>query len=426
MPKASKMMSYNRFCQIKKYLHYCDEEIAVNDRKHPDYDKLYKIRFLLDNLSPKFAAEYIPDQDVSVDECMIPFRGRWSGKCYDKSKPIRWGVKTWMLCCGTTGYAYNLDVYCGRDQDFDDLSTVNNSAAIVIKLCQSLWGKGYHVLTDRFYTSPNLLHWLRQLGLSGTGTCMTNRKGFPKAIVKSAPEARRLDQGDSEWLQCQTTGITATRWTDKKPIYFVSNLAAPRSSTELTVTRHNKKGDSLDVPAPPCVVLYNKFMGGVDLNDKMARLDRSRKSYKWYTRIDRKCVTWSLYNAYVLYKHGLRKPMEYRDFMLNVLTALVGEDPVKRSVSTPRPATANPDIRFNRDILHCPTWPENGSTNHRCEVCEKRYKLDVKQNPNIPYKDRKYKSVKTSVYCDQCSVYLCVKRGSTCFADYHNKVQYWR
>ena len=91
----------------------------------------------------------------------------------------------------------------------------------------------------------------------------------------------------------------------------------------------------------------------------------------------------------------------------DVLTALIGEDPVRLSVSTPRPATANPDIRFNRDILHCPTWPENGSTNHRCEVCEKRYKLDVKQNPNIPYKDRKYKSVKTSVYCDHAA-FTCV------------------
>jgi hypothetical protein len=161
-------MSYRRYNQIKKYLHYCNEASAETDRRHPEYDKLYKIRFLLDELKVKFTTEFSPNQDISVDECMIPFRGRWSGRCYDSSKPIKWGVKVWMACCATTGYAYNLDVYSGRDRDFDVLSTVGNSAAVVLKLVQRLWGKGYHIYTDRYYTSPYLLDWLRRLDLSGT------------------------------------------------------------------------------------------------------------------------------------------------------------------------------------------------------------------------------------------------------------------
>ena len=161
MPRASEVMSYNRYNQIKRYLHYCDDTTSITDRQDPNYDRLYKIRFLLDSLKAKFSSLYSPNEDVSVDECMIPYRGRWSGKCYDSSKPIKWGVKVWMACDATNGYLFNFDVYSGRDSDFEVLSTVNNSSAVVLKLIQSLWGKGYHVYCDRYYTSLQLLHCLK-------------------------------------------------------------------------------------------------------------------------------------------------------------------------------------------------------------------------------------------------------------------------
>ena len=39
-----------------------------------------------------------------------------------------------------------------------------------------------------------------------------------------------------------------------------------------------------------------------DMNNKMAKIDKSRKSHKRYTCIDRKCVHRFLFNAYALYK----------------------------------------------------------------------------------------------------------------------------
>lgn len=146
------------------------------------------------------------------------------------------------------------------------------------------------------------MHWLRRLDMSGTGTCMTNRQCYPKDLIKTKAEARRLEQGQSEWLQCHNTGMVATRWMDKKPIYFMSNGYRCESQPPVTVVRHNKQGEELVVPATPTVVAYNKHIGEVDLNDKMGRVDKSRKSYKWYTRVDRKCMHWALYNAYVLYR----------------------------------------------------------------------------------------------------------------------------
>lgn len=164
-------------------------------------------------------------------------------------------------------------------------------------------------------------------------------------------------------------------------------------------------------------------MGGVDLNDKMAKLDKSRKSYKWYTRLDRKCFQWALYNAYVIYKCQVVNPVEFRKFALEVFTDILDR---KSFLRKQNPKTMPDELRFSRDELHCPVWPADGSTNHRCVVCEKKFQLERDSKPGQHYSQLMHKSVKTSVHCSVCSVYLCVKRGSTCFADYHSKVQFWR
>ena len=307
------------------------------------------------------------------------------------------------------------------------LSTMKVSAAVVLKLLQKLWTHGHHIYTDRYYTSPYLLYWLHKVDLLCTGTCMTNRIGFPRDIVKSGRDARNLAQGSYEWKQCQNTGFIATRWTDKKPIYFLTSGLVAETSEPLAVERRNKEGQKLIVAATPSVVMYNKHMGGVDHNDKMARLDKSRKAYKWYSRLDRKCIQWSLYNAYVLFKTGndLPKVPEFRTFVLDALTGLIGDNRFRRN-ATATSSTQPQEIRFKTNQHHMPVITEDASTNTRCVVCEKKYAMEKAANPGKPYRELANKSVKSAVMCDVCNVYLCVKRGSTCWRAYHTKVQYWR
>ena len=69
----------------------------------PMHDKLYKVHFLADHPGKRFAEEFTPHQQVAVDECMIPFRGRLSFKQYHKDKPTKWGIKVWILADSQTG-----------------------------------------------------------------------------------------------------------------------------------------------------------------------------------------------------------------------------------------------------------------------------------------------------------------------------------
>ena len=82
--------------QITKFLHYCDENVSARD--DPMLDKLYEVRLLTEHLGKHFAEE-----KVAVDECMTPFRGRLSFRQYHKDKPIKWGIKVWILADSETG-----------------------------------------------------------------------------------------------------------------------------------------------------------------------------------------------------------------------------------------------------------------------------------------------------------------------------------
>ena len=61
------------FQQIFRFLHLADSALQI-PRGEPGYDKLYKVRKLLDILTEKFKPNYTPSEYVTIDE-MIPFKG---------------------------------------------------------------------------------------------------------------------------------------------------------------------------------------------------------------------------------------------------------------------------------------------------------------------------------------------------------------
>ena len=100
----------DRFLAIWKFLHVCDEESTETDKT----DKLYKVRPILNSIVPMFQNNYSLQQDISLDDGMIPSKNRLSIKQYIQSKPVKWGIKAFLLCESATGYIYNVEIYTGR------------------------------------------------------------------------------------------------------------------------------------------------------------------------------------------------------------------------------------------------------------------------------------------------------------------------
>lgn len=260
--RISDVISKDRFMQIKRYLNFSN---AVEQQN----DKLHKVRYMLDKIRNSFKSEYIPHEEISVDESMVPFKGRLSFKQYMKDKPCKFGIKFWMLADATSAYCWNFDLYVGK-YGTEINRTFGLSAHVVIDLLRGLENKGHCVFTDNFYTSPTLAHYLTTIGTCLCGTIRPNRRGFPKDLVKSKSEARKLPRGFYDWRQCDD--MIATCWKDKKMVYFLSTCHVPEKKN-LTVNRHNKDGTVAEFPDIPSGAAYSKYMGAVDRNDQATKLN---------------------------------------------------------------------------------------------------------------------------------------------------------
>ena len=94
-PGFAKIMSRDHFLAIWTMLHCVNEDDCTLDKS----DKIYKNRPILDTLIKKFQDHYVPEQEMSLGEGMIPCKKKaLSIKQYIKTKPVKWGLKSFILC----------------------------------------------------------------------------------------------------------------------------------------------------------------------------------------------------------------------------------------------------------------------------------------------------------------------------------------
>ena len=82
-------MSRNRFEQIWWCLHFNNNELLQQST-----NRLFKIQPLLDIFLERFQTIYKPNQQLSLDEAMIPWRGRLRIRTYNPEKLY----KVWLTC----------------------------------------------------------------------------------------------------------------------------------------------------------------------------------------------------------------------------------------------------------------------------------------------------------------------------------------
>jgi len=423
-PGFPKVFTRDRFLAIWSFLHCVDENGNDLDKS----DKIYKTRPVLQKVLQNFYHYYVPQCELSLDEGMIPTKNKLGFKQYIKDKPIKWGIKTFILCESSSGYIVNAEVYTGKvDDDPSYIRNLGVTGSLVVRLCKPFEGQYHCVFTDRFYTSVTLAEYLLDNHATVmVGTALTNRKLFPASLVK-----KKMDRGTSEML---FNGKVATVvWCDKKPIYFVATKYV--SDDLQSVLRYNpQEHKRVPVPCPSVVKAYNEFMGGTDKNDQLTKLHRCRRHYKWPRRLVVKFFVWSLYNAYVLqnHYHPHRQPgkrdVTFHAFVSDVCHALVGafrraQEPMSRQSSQIDEARL---VNAGSVPQHLPERPANATTNNRCVVCSQKYNQARRTSAGAKNSDWP-KRTKTVYWCKSCQVFLCIGTGTdNCFEAYHTKVQFWR
>ena len=126
------------------------------------YDKLGKVRGIVDAIKSQFLGIYNPHKENSIDEAMVPFKGRSSLKQYMPKKPIKRGFKVCMRADAINGYVSDLSVYTGKTRDAPERDLGGN---VVRTLTTNLVNKGYHIYFDNYFSSVSLLISLLKVGL---------------------------------------------------------------------------------------------------------------------------------------------------------------------------------------------------------------------------------------------------------------------
>lgn len=382
-----------------------------------------KVRNVVAYLDRKFRQYFVPQKKVSVDESTVGFKGRVLFKVYNKDKPIKWGIKVFVLSDSKSGYICAMEPYFGKSTtDRMERQDLGSTSRVVIHLVNKLkqsYGEveGFHVFTDRFYTNLDLAKALNEMKVHLTGTIMLNRKGLPEEIRPTRKSSKiskkrrepaeppkpklKLKKGQMKTFRDDKINCSVTLWKDTNLVSMLSTLYA--DNTTNTITRVKKGGAVESVIKPTVVCKYNQYMGGVDIADQyISSYAFSRKSLKWWRKVFFWLLETAVVNAFILFKIKHKKPkLRQRQFRKVLVKELVGD--VRNTNKRGRPSNFDEDDRLNGK-LHLP-YPLDGGKSKDCAVCSDRR----------AGKDRK----RTKFYCKTCSTNPGLHMGQ-CFEKYHS------
>jgi hypothetical protein len=143
---------------------------------------------------------------------------------------------------------------------------------LVMNLMRGFFEKGYNLYCDNYYTSPQLLWDLFQLGVNATGTFRSNRRGIPEFgnfvitltyIPQEIKTKSLTNRGD---LAIMNNGpMECIKFLDGKPVHMLSTV----HESDMSATHRRDKDTNEIIMKPSMVVNYNKYVGGVDRSDQM-------------------------------------------------------------------------------------------------------------------------------------------------------------
>lgn len=377
-PRA--VMSRNRFELLLQMIHFSKDD--DNNKS----DRLHRVQHLLDTLNDNFKKNFIPGQDICVDESMVPFRGRLLFRQYNKQKRHKYGIKLFKLCT-LPGYTFKINIYAGKQNEEINVTPQN----VVMNLCQDLLNKGYSLYTDNWYTSVPLARELLKNETHLIGTLRKNRRHFPKVVVSTKLKKGQFIAKESE------DGITVLRWKDKRDVLV---LSTKHSTRFVSVAKNNKVMNK-----PAIVIDYNKAKGAVDLADQMAAYQTPlRKTVKWYKKLAFDLMlNVAMVNALILYRSVTNKSIPVVDFRKEILKSFMS-----KPNSIPRAPTGRTTRR--KHVLQKKEGPSL-KVRRSCVEC---YKKNVS---TFGRQMARNKTKKVPTFCNTCpdQPFLCVE----CFANVH-------
>ncbi|XP_055911228.1 piggyBac transposable element-derived protein 3-like [Eupeodes corollae] len=380
VPSVSKVMSKNRFVDIKKCLHFCD-----NDTASRSTDKLFKVRPLADLLIKKFLQWGVFHENLSIDESMIKYFERHPSKQFIRGKPVRFGYKNWIIA-SYDGYCFAFDIYCGK-------SVQSSNEPLETRVVKGLLNKvnaipqQHIVFFDNFFTSHALLRDLRDAGYRATGTARENRT--KSCSLLSIKDMKKKKQAEFDYRFDTATKILFVRWLYNSVCTMGTNydFVHPLGKVKRWSTTEGRK---TDVDIPFVFQNYNKGMGCVDQADQSVAVYRTAiRGKKWWWVLFTSMLDLAVANAWRLHLLTADEKLDQLQFRRS--TARLYLRKLASGIDGRRhrkPSSVVPKIVQGHFV-------QKLSNQLRCIVCHKKARWQ----------------------CKRCLKTLCIEKG--CFEKYH-------
>ncbi|XP_049945878.1 piggyBac transposable element-derived protein 3-like isoform X1 [Schistocerca serialis cubense] len=404
-------MSRERFFQLRSNFHVIDNFARPENCK----DKFYKVRPIYDCIRRR-CLELQTEEELCVDEQMIPFKGHLGVKQYCKGKPKPWGIKLFLLC-GRSGLCYDFLLYQGDTPEISNkfVRKFGLGASIVLKLVERINREHAYLYFDNFFTTFNLLEILKIKYIYAAGTARLCR--MPNVPFTSDKDLKKKGRGFSEEVVSMNEALIMCKWFDNRPVVLASNFVGCGSQDEVQRWEKSRK-TYVSVSQPEVVRCYNHAMGGVDKIDMLISMYRIFiKPRKWTLRMLFHAVDLACVNSWLEYKRNTESLGEKETMDLLHFKMRIGEALVKMGTSTKvkrgRPSSDLQDIKAKRARTEIRPAPEirNDLTGHfpgyHDNTEASRCKMPSCKN-------------KTHVFCEKCNVHLCFVKGRNCFKMFHN------
>ncbi|XP_063962609.1 piggyBac transposable element-derived protein 4-like [Lytechinus pictus] len=395
-PGFGEVMPRNRFQLLNGFLHFNNNERIIT-RGNPGFDPMFKTRPLIDKSVPQYMDSYEPSCHLSVDESLVPFKGRLAYKQYIPNKPKKWGIKMWVLCDAETGFCLKWLPYTGAEIVPRGASD-SISERIVKRLVEPYFGTDRAVYCDNFYTSVGLLQDLAAKDMGVCGTVRSNRRGLPDDVRNGQ---LHLKKGDDPVYYRSNDDMLLVSWHDTKRVNVLSTIDDNTVIKKSVRSRHHQ-GGRREIKKPSAVISYNAYMNGVDrLDQRMSYCKFPHKKRKAYRVIYHFLMEVALVNAQIC--HKLANPtskLTTREFRSSIISGLLsGHNPTRYR----RPRVPPPVSEARLEEKH---FLDEYPRGHRrdCFVCSVR-----------PHRRKT-----TSTYCIECNKAMCIK----CFRRYHTLKNY--
>ncbi|KAK7095512.1 hypothetical protein V1264_006908 [Littorina saxatilis] len=392
-------MARDRYLAILGFFHLVDNQ-GMRNRE----DKIHKVRPLFDHLATRFKDVYYPQQELSVDESMIPWRGRLSFRMFIPSKPTRYGIKMYCCCEADTGFVCRMQVYTGAGPNGPEK---NHGENVVKRLTQDFLGKGHTIYMDSFFSSVALYEYLRQNNTMAVGTVISGRVGMPRSLH---PKELKLKKGEFRFRR--KGNLLCLRINDRKNVSFLSTRHTAATG-EAPPSAHRNQ-DAPPVTKPVVILDYNANMDGVDNFDQnLGYYSFYRKTVKWWKRMAFHLIHLAKVQAYILYKQQVRRPKTQYEFTKDLIRQLLSDVPLKVKINGPkRDAPVAERLTARHFSCHIPATESKAYPQRLCHVCSFR----------DPQKEARYLRKKETRYmCEQCNISMCYE---PCFKIYHTKEDY--